>query len=324
MVSNQPSLTPPAKGGELVPQRFPDYQTVPESVPNLPTFLVIGVAKAGTTALYQHLKAHPGIFMAPVKEPNFFSFDAKKQDAIVTHLDDYRALFEGIRDETAAGEASPRYFHSPEAPARIAARIPEVRLVALLRHPVERAYSHYLDMMNSGAFAPRPFAEVFREKASSVETWSREPFACYGFQLSFYHASLKRYFDVFPRERIRVYLFEDYVAEPRAVLGDLYRFLGVDDGFVPDLETRHNPTHGVPRSALLHKTVMRSNLLKTVAQKLLPQAVRRKVAGLLLRGLRTKKPALSPALRDAFTAVYREDILKTQALIGRDLSLWLP
>ena len=153
--------------------------------------------------------------MSPVKEPNFFSFDGTPQeldfkpDATVTHLKDYRALFKGLTEEKAVGEASPRYFHSPVAPARIDALLPGVRLVALLRQPVERAYSQYLAMMNAGAFAPRPFAEVFREKARDVAAWPEEPLGCYGFRLSCYHDALQRYYDRFPPERIRLYRFEE-------------------------------------------------------------------------------------------------------------------
>ena len=295
---------------------------------HLPNFLVIGVEKAGTTALYNHLRAHPQIYMPALKEPDFFSYDgtpqgpAFKKKKRVIREEAYYALFDGVRDEQAIGEASPRYFHSPVAPARINALLPEVRLIALLRHPVERAYSHYLMMMNSGTIAYRPFVPLFREKAQSVETWAQEPLRCYGFLLSFYFESLQRYFDHFPRDRIRVYLFEDYVADPRAVLADIFDYLGVETAFTPDIDTRHNPTHGIPKNTFLHRTVMRPNLIKTIAQKLLPGTLRRRVAAQMLQQTRTDKPALPKAVRDEFTAVYREDILKVQTLLGRDLSLW--
>ena len=286
----------------------------------LPTFLVLGVAKAGTTALYHHLRAHPGVYMSPVKEPGFFSGSDYGPEALAA----YRALFSGVQGERAVGEASPSYLHHPDAPARIAALLPDVKLVVLLRQPVRRAVSHYFDMLNAGAFPYRPFEEVFREKMRHVEAWADEPFACYGFRLSFYHDALRRYLDHFPRERLRVYLFEDFRAAPGALLADLYAFLGVDPGFRPDLEARHNPTHGVPRSRALHRTVMQPNALKAVAQRLVPAPLRRRAAAFLLRGLRTGRPTLPDALRDEFTAVYRDDILKTQALLGRDLSRWLP
>jgi len=298
-------------------------------MPTLPTFLVIGVAKAGTTALYRHLKAHPEVYMAPVKEPNFFSFDGTwplpdwKRPAWVTTWEDYRALFEGVGDEKAIGEASPRYFHSPIAPAHIRKKLPEVRLVALLRHPVDRAFSHFMHMINSGVFDHRPFVPFFREKAQTRATWDQEPFGCYGLRHSLYYESLQRYFDTFPREHIRIYLFEEYSADPRPVLRDLYRFLGVDAGFVPDLKARYNPTHGVPKNQALHKTVMRPNPVKRLARKLVPAPLRRKVAVTILKTIRTQKPVLSDEIRSELVAAYREDILKVQDLIGRDLDVWL-
>ena len=295
----------------------------------LPTFLVIGVAKAGTTALYHHLKAHPEVFMPAVKEPEFFSYEGTrrglsfKPDDKITHLEEYYALYDNVRDEKAVGEASPRYFHSLVAPGRIKETIPEARLIVLLRHPVDRAYSHCMDMMNSGAFPYQPFVPLFREKARAVEAWAQEPFNCYGFLHSFYHDSLQRYYALFPRDRILVLLFEDYVTEPRSVLRDVYAFLGVDTSFVPDLDTRHNPTFGIPRSTMLHKTVMRPNRVKTLTQKLIPTKARKKILGGILKSVRTKKPDLSPAIRAEFVEVYREDILKVQTLTGRDLSSWL-
>ncbi|MFQ5571826.1 MAG: sulfotransferase [Rhodothermales bacterium] len=296
---------------------------------NLPNFLVIGVAKSGTTALYHHLQAHPEVYMSPVKEPNFFSYEGQtpelafKPDATITRLEDYYALFEGARGEKAIGEASPRYFHSPVAPARIRTRIPDARLIALLRHPVERAFSQYMMMLNAGAYPYRPFEQVFREKARSVETWDQEPLACYGFKLSFYYDSLKRYFDCFSRDQIRIYLFEEYVSDPRSLLSDLFRFLDVDTEFVPDLQARFNPTHGVPKSMWLQQTVMRPNWLKTMAQSMVPTRVRKKVSAAILRTLRTSKPVLDDEVRRKFAMIYRDDILKVQDLLGRDLSVWL-
>lgn len=294
----------------------------------LPNFLVIGVAKAGTTAMYQHLKAHPGVYMPPKKEPNFFSFDGTwpqhtpRRPAWVTTWEDYVALFDGVQDERAIGEASPRYFHSPIAPERIRDALPGARLVVLLRHPVERAFSHYMHMMNSGAFDYRPFVPLVREKVKTIATWDAEPFACYGLRHSFYYDSLRRYFDAFAREQIKVYLFETYRTEPSAVLQDLYGFLGVDDGFLPDLGVRHNPTHGVPKSQLLHKTVMRPNLIKSMAARVVPAKVRRRVSRTIWRRIRTRKPVLSDEVRREFMDIYREDVLKVQDLIGRDLSAW--
>ena len=296
----------------------------------LPTFLVIGVTKAGTTALYQHLKAHPEVYMSPVKEPDFFSYEGKRRglpsrrDASITSLEDYYALFEGVQDEKAIGEASPRYIYSPVAPARIQELIPEARLIISLRHPVDRAYSHYMMMLNSGVFDDhRPFEEVFREKARTVETWAQEPFACYGLRHSLYHDHLQRYFEYFPKDQIRIHLFDDYFSEPRSVLSDIYQFVGVEAGFVPDLNARYNPTFGIPRNKALHKTVMRPNLIKTVAKKIIPATVSRKISGRILKRIRSEKPTLSEEVRVEFVEVYREDILKVQDLIGRDLSPWL-
>src|SRR5262249_38614960 len=117
--------------------------------PRMPTFILIGASKAGTTACYYHLKAHPEIFMSRVKEPRFFLFDGQlpsQQDLnnrsslrdSVVDVEKYRQLFDGATTERALGEASTAYLHRPECAARIRAHVPDVRLIAFLRDPVER------------------------------------------------------------------------------------------------------------------------------------------------------------------------------------------
>lgn len=125
----------------------------------LPNFLIIGAAKAGTTSLYHYLAQHPQIYMSPIKEPNFFALEERCVDFrgpgdhlyikqfSVTELERYRSLFQGVTHEQAVGEASPLYLYSPVAPARSHRYVPEMKLIAILRHPVDRAYSAFLHLL---------------------------------------------------------------------------------------------------------------------------------------------------------------------------------
>ncbi len=120
----------------------------------LPDFLIIGAARAGTTALHSYLRQAPDIFMPAHKEPNFFAFEdealacrgpgAEFINNSVTRMADYRTLFAGAGPGQRLGEASPLYLYSPKAPERIAHHLPEVRMVAILRNPVDQAFSHFL------------------------------------------------------------------------------------------------------------------------------------------------------------------------------------
>jgi hypothetical protein len=103
----------------------------------LPTFLIIGVAKAGTTSVYAYLKEHPQIYMSPIKETNYFAYQGKDTKTFlgkkpynefpVTTMEQYLALFEHAADKVAIGEASPLYFESPVAAARIKRTLPEAK-----------------------------------------------------------------------------------------------------------------------------------------------------------------------------------------------------
>lgn len=284
-----------------------------------PTFLVVGVAKAGTTALYHYLGEHPEVYVSPVKEPGYFASGYG-----VETWEDYLALFADAGGAKAVGEATPRYFHDPEAPDRIAAALPGVRIVVLLRQPVERALSHYVMLANSSAtIRPEPFAAFFRRVMDDPARWHAGGLAERGLAMGFYADSLARWLDRFGRDRVAVYLDEDLRQTPERMMAALYAFIGVDPTYRPDLERRHNVGQGLPRSGGLQRLVFQASALKHLAQRLLPDPVRDAARRALLRFNQGEKPALTPDERRAFTAVYHDDIQRVERLIGRDLSAWL-
>lgn len=274
----------------------------------LPTFLIIGAAKAGTTSLYEHFRSHPEIFMPRLKEPRFFCYGgAGGEDRLkfpVQTLAEYEALFAEGADATARGEASVHYLRDPEAPGRIRALLPDVRLIASLRDPVDRAFSvHQMNQRNGGA-PDTPFA-----RALTQDTALHYP----------YHAHLQPYFELFPRENIRVILLEDLESEPRRTVRSLFEFLGVDPGFVPDLDKVANPG-GAPRNRALHGLLSNKRLI-AVSRRFAPEALITPLKALRSRNL--AKSPLPGADRRVAQGLFREDILRTQELIGRDLSHWL-
>ena len=286
----------------------------------LPNFLIIGAPKSGTTSLYYYLKQHPDVFMSSVKEPKFFAIEGREADfrsrggykpppGEKTTLEEYEALFDGVRGEKAIGEASSLYLRNPEAPARIKRYVPAAKLVAVLRDPVERTYSAYLMRVRN----EREEGDFARALKKSV-------------QAGFYHAQLSRYYELFDREQIRVYLYEDLKEDPAGMVQDVFRFLGVDDSFVPDVSLRHN-AGGVRRSGVLHRAVhsaiMRPNPIRQALKPLLPERLRQRLyEGVRDRVLR-EAPSLPVEQRAELVELYREDILKLERLIGRDLSGWL-
>ena len=272
----------------------------------LPNFLIIGAAKAGTTSFYDWLRAHPQIFMPELKEPRFFAYDGQPGRFYpVKTLQEYLALFEGVTDEVAIGEASPVYLRTPAAAHRIRATLPGVRLIVSLRDPVDRARSLYeMRLRDKGENAGRSFLE-----ALEVDPDLREG----------YHPFLKVYLELFGPTAMRIILLEDIESDSAGVLQALFGFLEVDPEFHPDISKISN-IGGLPRFAQLHK-YYREPHIRRFGRRILPRPVLDRVRQLAYANLR-KRPMAAEERARALD-VFRDDILRTQELIGRDLSAWL-
>ena len=290
----------------------------------LPNFIVIGAAKAGTTALYWYLSEHPDVFMSPVKETNFFAYgrdaggqllygDPEVHHFPVTTLEEYEALFAGAGNAKAVGEASPIYLESPATAERIRSRLPAARIVCGLRHPVDRAYSDYLMYLRSRNRRLDPARDLSADAA-----WTRPD--SHWMQISRYHAQLQRYYRAFGPGQIHLFLFDDLQRSPHQVMKELYRFLAVDPEFVPDFETPHN-VGGMPSSRLL-EGVFTNPVIRSVLQPLIPRAAANLVRRLRTRNMR-RPPRLPAELRQQLTRRFEDDIRQTSHLIGRNLDHWL-
>lgn len=295
----------------------------------LPTFFVVGVAKAGTTSLYHYLAQHPDIYMSPVKEPRFFALeghsldfpgpgDERVRETTTTTFEAYRALFDGVRGERAVGEASVIYLYHPGAAAAIARAIPDARIIALLRDPADRAYAAYLYQVRDGYEPLTSFEEgLAAEPRRMAGGWF--PVWFYRDQ-GFYHRGLARYYERFDPTRIRVYLHDELAADPRAVLADAYRFLGVDDGFQPDVRTRYNPG-GRPRSMRVQRFLTRRHPAKEAAKRVIPEDWGHRLIS-FVQPANLARPPVSPETRTDLVDGYADDIEQLEGLIGRDLSSW--
>jgi hypothetical protein len=294
----------------------------------MPNFLIIGAAKSGTTSLYHFMNQHPQIYLSPVKEPHFFAFEGRdpstqgpgdKIVSAITNLEAYKALFKETANEIAIGEASTTYLYIPSAAERIRYHLPEAKLIAILRHPSERAYSAFMHLVREGRELLTDFDQALRaEEMRRCSNW--EPLWHYT-QEGFYYTQLKRYFDRFDQRQIKVYLHEDFSTNPLGILQDIFNFLEVDDVFIPDFSIRYNVS-GIPRNRVLHTFVSKQNPVKMILKPFLSVRLRHRIRTKLMnRNL--VKPPLSPAVRKQLIDLYREDILKLQNLIKRDLAQWL-
>jgi hypothetical protein len=290
----------------------------------LPNFFVIGAMKAGTTSLWQLLRAHPDVYMGPQKEPHYFKFAGEPIDPIhptQPHaLDAYLALFAGVRNEKAIGEASPTYLATPNALPRISQVIPDPRFVAILRNPAERAFSSYGYRRSQGAEPARTFEEaVALELAGDPD--GDETQRCH-LADGFYGRQLSRYLELFDAKQLLVFLLEDLMADSSAAIRSLYGFLGVDPSFDPG-ETRHyRPARPVVRSSRLRHVTAGTSRITPVLNRLLPRAIRGPTFAAIER--RNQIALEYPSdLREMIVDLYRDDIRLLEQLIDRDLSAWL-
>jgi hypothetical protein len=290
----------------------------------MPNFLIVGAMKCGTTALYYYLEQHPQVFMSPVKEPNFFCFEGREgpdSGNSITDIAAYRDLFKGVLSERAIGEASHCYLYEPRAVERIKHYAPHAKLIAILRNPIDRAYSHFLHAVRNGTEPFTDFAQALRaEETGAHPGRTSQDYVGRGL----YYGQLQRYLGVFSHDQVRIYLYEDLSNAPVDTLQDAFRFLGVDHSFVPDVSLRRNVS-GYPRHKALDSLLRRPSPVKHALKKYLPARLRWRFSEafdyLKTRNL-VEPPPIRPEVRRRLVEVYREDVLKLQDPLRRDLSGW--
>lgn len=281
----------------------------------VPDFFLIGAPKCGTSALFQALRQHPDIYMPSVKEPHFYAVGPDRpirrpprprrglgKRAPISDPSAYRALFSEANGHRAVGEASTSYLRSRIAPMRISQEVPDAKLIAVLRHPVERAHSSYWFYVSRCVERAPSFEDALARE------WSGSRFTSANhFEPGLYYTQLVSWLSLFGREQIRIHLYEDWCERPDEVLRDLYTFLGVHPGFSP--VRRRSPATVAPRHARLHR------LNHTLWLPGLDSWDRKHNLG--------PPPAMRPDTRLLLHERYRADIERLQTLLGRDLSGWL-
>ena len=283
----------------------------------LPNFLIIGAHKAGTSSLYHYLREHPEIYMPTLKEARFFAYDESNPDHQrkvpktypITSMQEYEALFREVKNEKAIGEASPEYLNNARAAERIRECLPSAKLIASLRNPIDRTYSEFIMRRRSGN-ENRSISEA----VSSNERWIKT---------GFYYENLIRYIDGYSNSQIEIVLFEDLVADPLKIVQRLFTFLEVDDTYIPDISKQYNPG-GVPKNKVLNSffNLIKNPSIKRSINLLVPDSLANIGRNIRQRNLE-KPPSLSSEARQQMLPIFREDILKLQELIQRDLSSWL-
>ena len=298
-----------------------------------PDFFIVGAPKAGTTALHGALSRHPGLQLSEVKEPKYFMCgdappplylgpgDAHSRREWVWRRDHYLALFADAPPDVLVGESTPLYLDDPAALLRIQAVKPDARLIAVLRDPVDRAYSNWMHLWSDGLEPESDFVtavamEDARRRRGWAPFWRYRSLGLYGHQLA--HART-----LFAPEQIHVLRYRDLVEDPQRTLTGVWDFLGVPPGPLPEVPN-DNVKPFVPdtfRSRTLARVVRAGAMVGSLA----PPEFWRSVEKRMLTALQSKgerRPSLNPEQRKQVQGYFLDDLELLEQLTGRDFSDW--
>ena len=292
-----------------------------------PDFFIVGAFKAGTTAMYEYLRAHPQLFMSVPKEPMYFGQDLTPRYRRMTE-DEYLALFKGAADSQRSGEASPWYLYSTSAPREILDFEPKAQAIVMLRNPVDVMYAHHSqlvfnkreDLVDFGAALA---AEEDRRRGERIPAGALRPEALFYRHSVRFADQLRHWFDVFGRDRVHVIVFDDMIADPRAAYRATLEFLGVDPAYEVDLSV-YNPNRRA-RSGMVQRLIFAPpGPLRALFGRLRALPVAHRVRDRLVsaNSSRASRAEMDPELRRQLTAEFAPQVADLGELIGRDLSAW--
>jgi hypothetical protein len=271
----------------------------------LPTFLGIGVPRAGTTWLHTLLSAHPDVYL-PTRRKEVRFFDRHHALGQAWYEEFFCPPDEAAR-YAAIGEISPQYLYCEECPERISALLPTAKLIVMLRHPVDRAYSQFGFVIQR-----RDFRGSFEE---FVATRPR------ALEMGFYSRYLERYLRHVERSQILPIVFEDAISERSHVRRELAGFLGVSEGPFPEATDRVNPST-VPRFRSLSSFAVKTGrrLRRHHLESLVDVAGRLGLRRLMTSGRRV--PPLDRRLRRDMSEMYSEEFEELERAWGVDVGAW--
>ena len=293
----------------------------------LPNFIGIGAPKAATTWIYECLKEHPDVYVTPIKETNFFAY----YDPIDNRMDQYEDHFRSYTSQRAVGEISTVYFSSELAPERIRKHIPDVKLLLSLRNPIDQIYSHYwhLKSQNFHEWEGKNLPVSFED---ALERYQDRLLGD-----ALYHKNLLKWLEFFDLSDLKIIFYEDIKNDPVKVISEIYQYIDVDPGFIPESINRRGTAVREGRSA---KNETYENIYKIIYEKLnvhvyhrLKITIGNKRAIYIKEKIGIKKllnniffksgyPEMSSETRTGLRRILDQDIKSLEKLLNRDLSNW--
>ena len=281
----------------------------------LPTFVLAGAPRCGTTSVYHMLNSNPEVFLPEKKELWFFYTESEW----LRGVDWYADCFSGHGGAKAVGEATPLYFCDPKAVRRMAKLIPDLKILLVLRNPIERLSSHYWFNVRKSK-EPLEMEEAVEAELSDKRPWKLDKGALNYVGIGLYDTHIRRLWKAFSPAQVHVIIIEEIVADPNRVFEGLWGFLGVAPMGLP---TAPKKNEGQWLSKEAADSLYRDAGVKRALSAILPESakapLRRVRDKLVLRG---SSPDMPDSLRERLEAVYAPSIAALEKLLGRDLSVW--
>jgi Sulfotransferase domain len=299
-----------------------------------PDFFIVGAPKCGTTAMAQYLRAHPEIYMPVVKEMHLFGSDLHFTGGFYRRrMDAYLAEYASRNSQTRSGEASVWYLYSTRAAEEIHAFEPDANIIIMLRNPADMVYSLYYQFSYDGnehlpTFEQALDAEDDRRSGRRITRHTHFVRGLVYRDTALFTDQVRRYFDVFGRNRVKVIIYDDFASNPAAIYGETLDFLGVDSTVMETEFPVVNSTKYI-KSALL-RGIMNDRLLRRTVHAIcahLPRKVfttLRRADGKIWRSntRQGKRPPISPAMRSRLQRHFAPEVERLGDLLDRDLTHW--
>lgn len=292
-------------------------------------FAGIGAARAGTTWIYECLKEHPQICMSQKEEAGLLNSLKEKNRGKKSYSDVYISNFTHCKKhQIVRGEYSPSYLGDSEVLHLIKRHYPDIKIIACLRNPIERAYSHFLSSKIAGEMS---MSNTFKEE---VHIGADSDYISFGF----YYSKLTKVFELFPKDNVLILISEDIAQNPTKFIQGVYKFLGVDSSFVPSIvnEKVRPIARNYVRSVLLSRAIIkildffRLYPLKPVAVFFRRIGIKKLINFISMTNYvppNRRKPYVKPPMaeetRKRLQAIYSSETKNLEKLINRDLSFWL-
>jgi len=268
----------------------------------LPDFIICGAIKGGTTTLSAYLRQHPEVFMIP-REVHFFSIKYS------FGLKWYESRFQGYTNQKIFGEKSPEYMLSKAISKRIFNNLPNIKLIFILRNPVERAYSHYWMAISDGRIKIPSFRNFLLNKEN------------FYLKCGLYAQQLKPFLDQFPRDNILILLSEEFRYNTKEVLKRVLKFIGVTN--IPFQYKKRNIRGGARRSYYISILV---RYIDKTRDKIPIRFIYKILSKLMVNINRFNKkkryPPMKDFIRKRLEEFYRESNKELKELIDLDIDKW--